>query len=63
MASTAFCPECHRKVEIDDPTLGQFITCPHCQTELEIIYLDPLQLDWIEEDEEKTGNYYSEKHP
>jgi lysine biosynthesis protein LysW len=62
MTSTAFCPECHRKIEIEDPDLGQHVICPHCQTELEIIYLDPLQLDWLEEDEEKTGNYYGEKH-
>ena len=43
----SFCPECNQRVEVIAPELGQVLNCSRCKTELEVIYLDPLQLDWI----------------
>jgi lysine biosynthesis protein LysW len=28
------------------PRLGQKVICPHCDVELEVISVDPLELDW-----------------
>jgi lysine biosynthesis protein LysW len=33
---------------------GEFITCPECDTRLEVVGLDPIELDFaFEEEEEK----------
>lgn len=43
----AFCPDCDSR--IDFPTNaqeGQLITCHNCESELEIIGLNPPELDW-----------------
>jgi len=50
MTTKAFCPECNRAIELEMPELGDFVTCLHCNTALEVIYLDPLQLDWPDEE-------------
>jgi lysine biosynthesis protein LysW len=42
-----FCPECNRPVDLKDPKLGLLVTCQSCETELEVINLDPLALDWV----------------
>lgn len=49
MAEQAFCPECNRRLAVESPELGDFLTCPHCNTSLEVIYLEPIQLDWLDE--------------
>lgn len=44
---TALCPDCERQIDLGShPKKGQLMTCPHCQTELEVISLNPLELDW-----------------
>lgn len=46
--TTTFCLDCEREIELDlHPEVGQQIRCQHCEIELEIINLDPLQLDWV----------------
>ncbi len=42
-----FCPECNRPVDLRDPKLGLLVTCQSCETELEVINLVPLALDWV----------------
>jgi hypothetical protein len=45
--------------------LGQKLTCPHCDAELEVISLNPLELDWAydwswdedDEDEEDEDDW------
>ena len=32
------------------PDLGHFVTCRECGTRLEVIYLDPIELDWADDD-------------
>lgn len=44
------CPECDANVAFTKaPFLGQKKTCPDCLTELEVIGLSPIELDWAYE--------------
>lgn len=47
---TAYCPECGRQVVVERPQLGQLLTCSRCRSDLEVINLEPLQLDWTMDD-------------
>lgn len=45
--AVAICPDCDAEVNLGaDPRLGQKITCPNCEVELEVVSLDPLELNW-----------------
>ena len=46
--TSARCPDCGEEIDFSqpEPTLGLKFGCPHCQTNLEVIGLDPLQLNW-----------------
>jgi lysine biosynthesis protein LysW len=49
MALTAECPECNAIVTFEKmPRLGQTTVCASCQTELEVAYLYPIMLDWVD---------------
>jgi lysine biosynthesis protein LysW len=61
VAST-HCPDCDEKIVLQSPSrLGQKLTCPHCDADLEVISVDPLELDWVydwaweEEEEDDEG--------
>lgn len=48
---TTACPECSEDVYVDaDSEQGETVTCDECGTELEIVGLDPIELDVYEED-------------
>jgi hypothetical protein len=50
MRIRTFCLDCERSMELNaNIKVGQRIRCPHCRVELEIINLEPLELDWIYE--------------
>lgn len=43
----AFCPDCDGSVSLGPtPQIGQRVTCPHCDAELEVIEVSPPELDW-----------------
>jgi alpha-aminoadipate carrier protein LysW len=45
---TAKCLDCGHEINLDAGTwLGQLIRCQDCGAELEIINVDPLELDWV----------------
>ena len=45
------CPECEAEVHVDtDADKGDTVTCEECSTELEVVGLDPVELDIAEED-------------
>ncbi len=47
---TTACPECSEDVYVDaDSEQGDIISCDECGTELEIVGLDPIELDIYEE--------------
>lgn len=51
---TAYCPECDTRITFKkQPELGQQVTCRECGEVLEVVELEPLELDWAyDEDEE-----------
>jgi len=53
----AVCPECRAVVAMEAvPVLGQHAECPGCKAALEVVGLQPLELDWrFEEPLPKAG--------
>ena len=48
---TGTCPECDADVHVDtDADKGDSVSCDECGTELEIVGLDPVELDIVEDD-------------
>jgi lysine biosynthesis protein LysW len=42
------CPDCGNKINLgSQPQEGQRLTCPNCEADLEVIGLNPLELDWF----------------
>ncbi len=49
---TTACPECSEDVYVDaESEQGDIIICDECGTELEIVGLDPIELDIYSEDD------------
>ena len=47
---TGTCPECEADVHVDtDADKGDTVACEECGTELEVVGLDPVELDIVEE--------------
>ena len=54
---TGTCPECDADVHVDlDTDKGEIVSCEECGTDLEVVGLDPVELDIVEEEtyDEKT---------
>lgn len=50
MSVTTFCLECERELDLgNQPQIGQRVKCEYCEVQLEIINIEPLELDWIYE--------------
>ena len=48
---TGICPECDADVHVDtDADKGDVVSCEECGTDLEVVGLDPVELDIVEED-------------
>lgn len=45
------CPECHAVIRDDNYDIGEVIECPECGVELEVVGVDPLDLEVFEEEE------------
>jgi alpha-aminoadipate carrier protein LysW len=59
---TTACPECSEDVYVDaDSEQGDVVSCDECGTDLEIVGLDPIELDIHEDDtddfKEETEEY------
>ena len=59
MIQKAECPQCGYEISVGSkPWIGQAVTCPSpsCNLKLEVVWLDPLELDWpmldLDEEEE-----------
>jgi len=47
------CPSCAENITFQkSPRLGQILRCQFCDSELEVIDLDPVTLDWPYEEED-----------
>ena len=58
MAKT-YCPDCDAVISVGNPREGAMIKCPECGVDLEIIAVDPFEVDfplddeWEKEEEEE----------
>jgi lysine biosynthesis protein LysW len=44
------CPSCLADFAINgDPEVGQLVVCPRCETQLVIVWLYPLEVDFVDE--------------
>jgi len=44
---SAECPQCGKEVSVgSNPVIGKVLVCPHCKTDLEVVWLDPVELDF-----------------
>lgn len=54
---TAICPECDEEVYVDaESEQGDVVTCDECGTDLEVVGLDPVELDVYEGDYDDYGD-------
>lgn len=50
---TTACPECSEEVYVDaDSEQGDVVSCDECGTSLEIVGLDPIELDIHDDDDD-----------
>ena len=58
----AECPDCGETVTLRGPVrVGQRVTCPHCESVLEVVESDPVELDWaydedLDQDEDEEDD-------
>ena len=51
---TGTCPDCEADVHVDtDADKGDVVTCDECGTSLEVVGLDPVELDIVDDDDEE----------
>ncbi len=58
---TGTCPECDADVHVDtDADKGEMVECEECGVRLEVVGLDPVELDIVEEayDEDEDEDEY-----
>jgi lysine biosynthesis protein LysW len=46
LMACGFCPDCDGKIGLNPAKVGQLLTCPHCDVQLEVISDDPIEFDW-----------------
>lgn len=47
--ATTYCLECDARILIKSARAGQTVICNHCNTKLEVVDTDPVELDWYYE--------------
>lgn len=53
MMNSAECPSCEAKIVFNArPQMSQQVVCSTCDARLEVVWLDPLELDWAYDDED-----------
>jgi len=53
-----YCPNCDAVISVGNPRKGAMIKCSECDVELEIISINPFEVDFpldLEEEEEEGG--------
>ena len=49
---TSACPDCGEEITLRGTLrIGQELVCPHCDAELEVVEIEPLELDWAFDDD------------
>ena len=61
----ADCISCNAEISFSTtPKMGHLVKCPQCNAELEVVWLDPIELDWPFDDDydgEDEEYYYEEE--
>lgn len=58
---TSVCPECEEKVYVDaEAEQGDVVTCEECGSDLEVVGLDPIELDIYEGDGDADDDDYDD---
>ena len=56
MSKNANCPVCDANIELEENVeLNELISCPDCGSELEVVKLDPPELEEAPQEEEDWG--------
>ena len=55
VSGSAECPSCFEEISVEDVMQNEIIQCPECGGDLEVIEIDPLQLDMAPEEDEDWG--------
>lgn len=55
MSYATTCPECEANLVLANPMQGEIVPCSDCGVDLEVISVDPLQLELAPEVEEDWG--------
>ena len=56
---TATCLECDTEITIkNNSKTGDLVKCSKCGTELQIVWLDPVELDWPYYDDDEDDDSY-----
>jgi hypothetical protein len=51
---TVTCPQCQRQIDLDsDPEIGQCLICKSCHAILEVTWLFPVDVDFLENSDPK----------
>jgi lysine biosynthesis protein LysW len=54
----ANCISCQEVIDVgSNPALGESVICQKCTAHLEVIWLDPLELDWPADDYDYEDDY------
>ena len=49
----AACPDCGDRIPLQGLIrIGRKVICPNCDAELEVIETDPVELDWVYDEDE-----------
>ncbi len=49
--ATVLCPNCDAELEVRNPKLGAKLDCPECEEQLEVISVDPIDVDYPYDDD------------
>lgn len=52
---SATCPECEGVLTLSDVMKGEIVVCPDCGVDLEVMSLDPIELELAPQEAEDWG--------
>ncbi len=57
------CPDCSANIDLDEDEVeeGEIMSCPECETELEVVSKSPVQLNSVAEDDDEDEEEEEEK--
>jgi lysine biosynthesis protein LysW len=59
--AVAECPSCGARVPVGRKLrIGQSVGCPVCRERLEVVWLNPVELDWPIDDQDDSYDDYDE---